>query len=174
VTPQAEYFFSGCKNPVNVSNLVIALASGNVIKVDRLPAEVLPHVVLLATVGLRSYQQQIIDDYGFLLQRMTDAITTADVALRLEDGERIAWTPNLSYAINIASYGPRGEYDMDTNPELDYIFKVYEELINADSDNLFAWLGSASEQQGAQRQDNGHEKVSQKKAERPTKKRGKK
>lgn len=174
MTQETQTFFSGCKNPFNVSFLITSLAAGNQIKSELVPVEILPHVTLLATIGLRSYEQQIIDDYALLLQRMHEAGQQANVARQLENGEQFAWLPGLFLVFDIAMYGPRGEYMLDEIQDAAYMFKVYEELINADPDNLFAWLGTASEQQVAQRQDHGSEAIAQKKAARSGKKAGKK
>lgn len=129
--PHTVYFFSRCRNVVNVSNLIVALAAGTPIKVDRLPVDMLPAVVLLATIGLRTHNQQIIDDYAFLLTRMEEAFK--DDTLANGDYDH----PQLSLASSISQLGPRAEYTLDENPEADYMFSVYEELVNADLAVLF-------------------------------------
>lgn len=144
-----EYFFSSCRNPINVSNLITALASGNQIKADRVPVEVLPHVVLLTTIGLRSFQQQIVDDYALLLQRTLEADRDADVTGTTSTGERMALPVRGGFLVwDIAIQGPRGEYTLDELPDAGYMFDVYEELINADAEGLFAWLGKAGSSTG--------------------------
>lgn len=144
MSPETQIFFSGCKNPFNVSELITSLAAGNQLKSELVPVEVLPHVTLLATIGLRSYQQQIIDDYEVLLRRMQEVLATSDVTRTLENGEQYAWFPGLQLVNTIALYGPRGEYDLDELYDAAYMFKVYEELIHGNVDELFSWLGTTA------------------------------
>lgn len=125
-----KYFFQ-CNSAVAVSDLVVCMAAGTVLKVDRIPTELLPAVVLLATIGIRDYQQQIIDDYGYLLQRFQDTINEPSFTHKVFDH------PQLYLAALIAQRGPRGEYLLNELPEASYIFQVYEELANADIEELF-------------------------------------
>jgi hypothetical protein len=127
-----QHFLSGIKCPVLQSNLVAALAGGNVLQVGLLPVALLPTVVLLATIGLRSYQQQIVDDYGLLLARMEQVFKAPELT------HRHYFHPQLSLVALITPYGHHGDYWLDQHPECGYMFSVYEELVtNADIDVLF-------------------------------------
>jgi hypothetical protein len=126
-----EHFFMDCNDPVAVSELITSLAAGTVMKVDRIPQSILPHVVLLTTIGLRRYNQQIIDDYGYLLQRTLDVWKEPDFT------HRVFWHPQLNLVWYICERGPRGEYFLDDCYETQYMFPIYEELVNADLDQLF-------------------------------------
>lgn len=138
-----NYFFSHC-NPVAVSDLVVCLASGCTLPVERIPICLLPHVVLLATIGLRSYNQQIIDDYELLLGRLEDVPKHKEerdlLAMSLDEAyqpEPYPYHPQGYLAYFISQRGATGEYWLDTHPEAAYMFKVYEELINATPEELF-------------------------------------
>lgn len=129
--PETTRFLSGVRNPVSQSNLIVALAAGTVLQAGRLPTDLLPSVVLLATIGLRSFNQQIIDDYELLLQRMEE--TFKDPGLTHRDFDH----PELWLVSSVSQYGPRGEYFLDTVPEAGYMFKVYEDLVNVELSTLF-------------------------------------
>jgi len=125
-----QHFFRDC-SPVAVSDLVLCMATGTVMDVARIHVDLLPAVVLLATIGLRAYHQQIINDYTELLQRMVDVSREHDFT------HRTFYHPQLHLAFAICDRGPSGEFVLDTVPEASYMFQVYEELINATSEELF-------------------------------------
>lgn len=129
--PETERFLSGIRNPISVSNLITALAAGTVLQVEHIPVDTLPSVVLLATIGLRSFNQQIIDDYQLLLEKMEAAFK--DTTLTHRD----FYHPDLWLVSSISQMGPRAEYFLDSTPEAEYMFTVYAELINADLNELF-------------------------------------
>jgi hypothetical protein len=138
-----KYFFQG-NSAIAVSDLVVCMAVGTVMPVDRVPTELLPAVVLLATVGLREFNQQIIDDYEKLLHRLEEVIKHKEErdALAASLDERFVpepwpWHPQLYLACSISQRGPCGEYTLNEIPEAGYIFQVYEELINATPEELF-------------------------------------
>jgi hypothetical protein len=118
-------------NPVAASQFITGMAAGLQLQVDHLPDCLLPHAVLLSTIGLRTYQQQIVDDYAYLLQRMQDVWAEPDFT------HRRFWHPQLAHCWFILVNGPRGEYHLDEIQELGYAFQLYEELVNADTDQLF-------------------------------------
>src|ERR1035441_3471599 len=131
MTNEQQYFFSGVRAAVDVSEVILALASGQPLKVERLSYSLLPAVVLLATVGLRTYQQQIVDDYPFLLDRLEGCFKD-----NTEESWH-CWHPHLHLAASISQRGPRGEYTLDEHPETGYMFKVYEQLVGQELTQLF-------------------------------------
>lgn len=138
-----RYFFMEC-DPIAVSDLVVCLAAGVPLPVQRIPTCLLPHVVLLATIGLRAYNQQIVDDYVALLERLEDLVrhkTERDVlALAMDDNYRPEpwpWHPQGYLAHFISQRGPRAEYFLANHPEAQYMLAVYEGLINAEITELF-------------------------------------
>ena len=139
-----QYFFKG-SSAVAVSDLVVCLAAGTIMKVDRIPTELLPAVVLLATIGLRGHNQQIIDDYEQLLLRLEEVIKHKEerdvLAASLDERyvpEPWPWHPELYLACSISQRGPRGEYNLNELPDAEYMFTVYEDLVNADLEAYFA------------------------------------
>jgi hypothetical protein len=134
-----ERFFSGCKNPENVFEFQQMMAAGVPVKVERLPTDLLPAVVLLSTIGLRSFQQQIVDDYESLLARMDELFHRDSGAWHDQ-----FWHPELSVVSFICIGGARGEYWMDSNPDCNYMFDVYEELVNAETEEMFKALEAAT------------------------------
>jgi hypothetical protein len=127
-----DFFFSGCANPANVSDFIVALAAGQPLQADRLPAELLPCAVLLATIGLRAFQQQIVDDYIVLLDRMEDCFKAVDHA-----SVGGFYHPQLHLVSRIVEDGPQAPFLLDQVPEAEYIFGVYKELVEADVEALF-------------------------------------
>jgi hypothetical protein len=127
-----QMFLRDVRCPVSRSNLITTLAAGNVMQVDRLPVELLPAVVLLATVGLRSHNQQIVDNYAELLASMESTFKNRE--LTHKDYAHVS----MMLVSTIVNEGPRGEYHLDENPEAEYIFEAYAELMNNDVDTLFA------------------------------------
>ena len=71
MTPATRYFFAyaNSKDPAAVSELIANLAAGRQLNAARVPVALLAPVVLLTAVGLREYEQQIVDDYPALLAR---------------------------------------------------------------------------------------------------------
>lgn len=150
-----RYFFKG-NSAVAVSNLVVCMAAGAVMAVEALPTELLPAVVLLATIGIRSYNQQIVDDYELLLARMEDVFKhkqERDILAAAMDASYVPepwpWHPQINLASSISLRGARGEYTLVDIPEAQYMFQVYEELVNAEVEGLFQ--GIACETQGPAR-----------------------
>jgi len=139
MTPQTEHFLSGIYNPVNRSNLITALAAGQVMQVERLPVDLLPTVVLLAVIGVRRFNQQIVDDYTALLRRMAATVLEADLSRTLPTGERYNH-PDMHIVSSLVFQfmeDERGAAWLDDMPECWYMVQVYEELINLDIKELF-------------------------------------
>lgn len=129
MTPENfAYFFQGVRNPVDVSDLVTCFAAGKPIEVIRLSDDLLPPVVLLATIGLRAYQQQIVDDYVILLDRMAEVFARECPNV---------WHPNLSMVSSIQWNGASAEFILGELPEAQYMFRLYESLIEADLETMF-------------------------------------
>ena len=124
---EVEQFFSAVRNPALVSDLITMLAAGVPLKVERVPL-----VLLLATVGYRSYDQQIVDDYARLLERFGE-----EWLARPERTHRDLDHPQLYYVVRVVERGVRGDYTMDVLPEMGYVFRVYERLVNVDLEGLF-------------------------------------
>lgn len=127
---KAQFFFVDAKDLVAVSDLITSLAAGNQIRADRVPACLLPCVTLLTTIGLRRFDQQIVDDYALLIDRLKEVwrepnFTHAEFFHR-----------QLFLVSCVANEGPRGEFDWDGVPEAQYMFEVYEELVNADLEEI--------------------------------------
>lgn len=130
---KVERFFSGC-NPVSTSEIITALAAGTVIKVQDIHNDALPAIVLLATIGLREHQQQIVDDYVFLIQRMNELFE----GLKNDEWSNAdVWHPELFLVSLICMRGPQGEYTLNGVPEAGYMFEVYDLLVNASLEDLF-------------------------------------
>ena len=127
-----EQFFSAVRSPELVSELVVMLAAGVQVKAERVPLTLLPCVIILSTIGYRSYGQQIVDDYGRLLERFGEEwLSQPDKTHRHCDH------PQLHYVVTITERGVRGDYTLDVLPEAGYIFRVYERLVNTELDSLF-------------------------------------
>lgn len=131
MNPTLAYFFSGCKNPENVSEVVTMLAAGVPLPVDRLPLETLPAVALLATIGLRKYGQQIVDDYCILVDRLSEAMKDTSV---WNDG---FWHPQMFLVACVVDGGPRGKYDWSEVREVQYMYAVYGHLVNNEVERMF-------------------------------------
>lgn len=151
-----ERFFGGCKNPINVSEVITDLAAGTQLKVALLPVELLPALLLLATIGVREYNQQIVDDFEYLYQRMDETFEMMrgraahdhggeheyDLdAVQLSNAQ--VWHPELFLVSMLCIAGPRAPFTLNLVPEAGYMFKVYEELVNADISRLFAQVVEA-------------------------------
>ena len=130
MTKARAYFFSGIKNPAEVSEIVVGMASGRVFETERITLASLPAIVLLCTIGLRQFRQQIVDDYAALLIRLRDTMRDPTVW-----HDRV-WHPHLYYAIRIAEAGSRGEYTVPRIPELSYLPDLYQEIVNAELEDL--------------------------------------
>lgn len=140
MTRQAEHFLSGIYHPINRSNLVLALAAGTVIQVDSLPVDLLPTVTLLAVIGVRRFNQQIVDDYVALLRRMREVLAAANAARTIEEtGERFNHPEFhlVSCLVCMFLEEEGGARWLDDFPEAWYMPAVYEELINTDLKSLF-------------------------------------
>lgn len=157
MTPQTEMFFATL-HPASAAAVVLALAGGTPLRADRLPVDALPAVVLLATCGLRVYQQQIVDDYPALLRRMEHIMSQSDVTrtvqLQYENplcgdkceyycavhqpdaGQRYdhVW---MHLVVSVVMDGPRAPYFLDVMPEAAALPHIYEELINGDLETFF-------------------------------------
>ena len=127
-----EQFFSAVRSPVLVSDLITMLAAGVPLRAERVPLTLLPCAILLATVGYRSYQQQIVDDYARLLARFGEEwLSQPDRTHRDLDH------PLLYYVVRIVEQGVHGAYTLDVLPDTGYVFRVYERLVNTELDSLF-------------------------------------
>lgn len=122
------FFFSGVRNPQDVSDVVTCLAAGKPLEVLRLSDDLLPPVVLLATIGLRAFDQQIVDDYVILLDRVEELFAAPCPGV---------WHPQLSLVSGIQWNGASGEFILDSLPEARYMFDLYESLVNAELGTLF-------------------------------------
>jgi len=132
-----EYFFQCTRNPVSVSNLIVALAAGTPLQVDRIPPELLAPVVLLSTVGLRVFQQQIVDDYVALFNRMEELWKDCDVTLKLPNGESMQFL-HLNPVSGLIMDGPRNaDYFIGDLPELRYVEQMYHEMVEDTPENLY-------------------------------------
>lgn len=130
MNPDMEHFFYDHPSPVAVSDLITTLASGVPLKVDRLPNSLLPHVVLLATIGLQNFKQLIVDDFNYLIQKTSDVWAEEDFT------HRVFWHVELSIVSAITLRGAR-EVDLSVLPECGYMFRVYEQIVNAELEDLF-------------------------------------
>ena len=129
---EMEQFFSAVRSPVMVSDLITLLAAGVPVKADRVPLALLPCVILLSTVGYRSYGQQIVDDYAALLERFREEWLS-----RPDRTHRDLDHPLLYYVVLTVERGVAGEYNLDVLPDAGYVFKVYERLVNTELESLF-------------------------------------
>lgn len=116
-------------------------------QVERLPVDLLPTVTLLTVIGVRRYEQQIVDDYLLLLRRMRTAIDEADVTRTLpETGERFDH-PSFSFVSAIVFQyleEERGAPWLEEFPEARYMIEAYEELVGNDISQLFDQQPSAT------------------------------
>jgi hypothetical protein len=125
-----EHFFSCC-NPQTASDIIVSLAAGTPIKVARLPLDALPAVALLALIGLRRYNQQIVDDYLQLFVNLQEAIHDASI---LNDK---FCHPELYLACFMADRGPACDCFLEGVYDAEYMFPLYTYLVNQDVTRLF-------------------------------------
>lgn len=69
-----EVFFQDVENPVAVSNVITAIATGEPIRAASLDGDILPCVVILAAVAKDLHGDKIVDDYEQLIHRQNEHI----------------------------------------------------------------------------------------------------
>ncbi len=139
---RVRYFFQGCKNPANVSEFILTLAAGQQLRASELPSELLPAAILLSCIGLSKYQQQIVDDYEALIDRMRELYTKPDCMLcrqgccSAHEFTATPWHPQGHLVSFICMYGPYADYDLDGTFDAAYMFPLYETLVNQSVESL--------------------------------------
>jgi len=121
MTKNLERFFSGCKNPLAVSELIATLKAKRTIIVERIPIEVLPCALMWAKIAKCELKKVIVDDYDVLFTRIREEFERPD-------GPRF-WFPEQHLISSVCYGGVMGEYVLPDLPEAYYMIAAYRDVL---------------------------------------------
>lgn len=123
-----EFFFRCQRNPIYRSQLLTSIMTGTVLKLERLPTQVLLDVVLLSTASRNEHNAEIVSDYAGLLEKVREEWARPDWTCRVFNQIHARW------ANTIVTNGTKDFGDLEEK----YIPSMVGALLEADVPDYFS------------------------------------